>query len=141
MASDVRASEIIVAAGARELRDGEVVIVGLGLPEIATVQAKRTHAPGPSALLEVGVMKPVPKDAPAGLADSRIFYRATCWSGFLDVMGMNLHRGMVDTGFLGALEVDCFANINTTLLKQNSGGVRYVNGSAGGTMWPRWPSA
>jgi glutaconate CoA-transferase subunit B len=130
--SDIRATEIMAAAGARELRDGEVVIVGLGLPEIATVLAKRTHAPGLSTLLEVGVMNPIPKDTPIGLGDSRIFYRATCWSGFLDVMGMNLHRGVVDVGFLGALEVDRYGDINTTLLKQESGKVRYVNGSAGG---------
>ena len=77
-------------------------------------------------------MNPVPKDTPVGLADSRIFYRATCWSGFLEVMGMNLHRGVVDAGFLGALELDRYGNINTTLLKDESGKIRYVNGSAGG---------
>lgn len=129
---DIRATEIMAAAGARELRDGEVVIVGIGLPEVATVLAKRTHAPRLAALLEVGVMNPVPKDTPVGLADSRIFYRATCWSGFLEVMGMNLHRGVVDAGFLGALELDRYGNINTTLLKDESGKIRYVNGSAGG---------
>ena len=129
---DIRATEIMAAAGARELHDGEVIIVGLGLPEVATVLAKRTHAPGLAALLEVGVMNPAPKDTPVGLADSRIFYRATCWSGFLDVMGMNLHRGIVDAGFLGALELDRYGNVNTTLLKQESGKIRYVNGSAGG---------
>ncbi len=128
----IRATEIMAAAGARELHDGEVVIIGLGLPEVATALAKRTHAPRLTPLLEVGVMNPIPKDTPVGLADSRMFYRATCWSGFLDVMGMNLHRGVVDAGFLGALELDRYGNINTTLLKQESGKVRYVNGSAGG---------
>jgi acyl CoA:acetate/3-ketoacid CoA transferase beta subunit len=122
----------MATAGARELHDGEVVIVGLGLPEVATVLAKRTHAPRLAALLEVGVMNPAPKDTPVGLADSRTFYRATCWSGFLDVMGMNLHRGVVDVGFLGALELDRYGNINTTLLKDEFGKIRYVNGSAGG---------
>ena len=73
-----------------------------------------------------------PKDTPVGLADSRSFYRATCWSGFLDIMGMNLHRGVVDVGFLGALEIDRYGNINTTLSKDESGKVRYFNGSAGG---------
>ena len=53
---EVLASEIMAAAGARELRDGEVVVVGLGLPQVACVLAKRTHAPGLSALLEIGVM-------------------------------------------------------------------------------------
>ena len=47
-------------------------------------------------------------------------------------MGMNLHRGVVDVGFLGALEIDRYGNINTTLLKEESGKVRYFNGSAGG---------
>ena len=128
----VQATEIMAAAGARELRDGEVVVVGLGLPQVACVLAQRTHAPGLTSLLEIGVVNMNPKDTPVGLADSRIFYRGTCWSGFLDILGMNLHRGVVDVGFLGALEVDRFGNINTTLLKEDSGKVRYVNGSAGG---------
>src|SRR2546425_1424456 len=129
---EVLASEIMAAAGARELRDGEVVVVGLGLPQVACVLAQRTHAPRLSALLEIGVMNMSPIDTAVGLADPRIWYRATCWSGFLDVMGMNVHRGVVDVGFLGALEIDRFGNINTTLVKDDSGKVRFVNGSAAG---------
>src|SRR5438874_4166134 len=130
--AEILASEIMAAAGARELHDGEVVVVGLGLPQVACVLAKRTHAPGLSALLEIGVMNMSPIHTAAGLADCRIWYRATCWSGFLDIMGMNVHRGVVDVGFLGALEVDRYGNLNTTLLKDDSGKVRYFNGSAGG---------
>jgi glutaconate CoA-transferase subunit B len=44
---------------------------------------------------------------------------------------MNLHRGVVDVGVLGALELDRHGNINTTLLEED-GKVRYFNGSAGG---------
>jgi acyl CoA:acetate/3-ketoacid CoA transferase beta subunit len=132
LAREIRPTEIMAAAGARELRDGEAAIVGLGLPEVAAALAKRTHAPRLATLFEIGVMNSAPKDTPVGLADSRTFYRATCWSGFLDVMGMNLHRGVIDAGFLGALELDRCGNINTTLLKNDSGGVRYINGSAGG---------
>src|SRR5213592_929857 len=51
---EVLASEMMAAAGARELHDGEVVVVGLGLPQVACVLAKRTHAPGLSALLRIG---------------------------------------------------------------------------------------
>ena len=69
-------------------------------PKWPSMLARRPHAPRlAAALLEIGVMNPVPIDTAGGLADSRIFYRATCWSGFLDVMGMNLHRGVVDVGF------------------------------------------
>ena len=129
---EVRASEIMAAAGARELRNGEIVVVGLGLPQIACVLARRTHAPNLTMLLEIGVVNMNPVDTPMGLADSRIFHRATCRSGVLDILGMNLHRGIVDVGFLGALEVDRFGNLNTTLLKDVSGRERFFNGSGGG---------
>ena len=128
----IRATEIMAAAGARELHDGEVVVVGLGLPWVACALARRTHAPSLTSIMEIGVINGNPVDTPVGLADSRIFHQSTCWSSFLDTLGMNLHRGLVDVGFLGALEVDRYGNINTTLLKGEEGQVTYVNGSAGG---------
>ena len=130
--SGVRGTEIMAVAGAKEIRDGEVVVVGIGLPWVACTLAKRTHAPGLTFLLEIGVINAEPKDTPVGVADPRNFYRATCWTSFRDVMGMSLHRGVVDVGVLGALEIDRFGNLNTTLLKDESGNVRYFNGSAGG---------
>src|SRR5437773_3841435 len=129
--SDVRPTEIMAAAAAREIRDGEVVVVGIGLPWVACVLAKRTHAPKLTFLLEIGVMNAEPKDTPVGVADPRNFYRATCWTSFRDVMGMSLQRGGVDVGFLGTLESDGFGNLNTTLLKDESGKVRCCSGSAG----------
>jgi acyl CoA:acetate/3-ketoacid CoA transferase beta subunit len=130
--SAITASEIMVTAASKEVRDGEIAVVGIGLPQVACVLARRTHAPGLSLLLEIGVADMEPVDTPVGLADSRIFYRATCWSGFLDTLGMNLHRGVVDVGFIGGLEVDRFGNVNTTLTKDPDGKVHYFNGSAGG---------
>ena len=129
---EARPTEIMAAAGAREIHDGEVVVVGIGLPWVACVLAKRTHAPRLTFLLEIGVMNAEPRDTPVGVADPRNFYRATCWTSFRDVMGMSLQRGVVDVGCLGALEIDRFGNLNTTLLKDDSGKVRYFNGSAGG---------
>jgi len=130
--SDITASEIMVTAASKEVQDGEIAVVGIGLPQVACVLARRTHAPRLSLLLEIGVADMDPVDIAVGLADSRIFYRATCWSGFLDTLGMNLHRGVVDVGFIGGLEVDRFGNVNTTLTKDPDGKVHYFNGSAGG---------
>src|SRR5437879_13837684 len=125
---EVLASEIMAAAGAREVRDGEVVVVGLGLPQVACVLAKRTHAPRLSALLEIGVMNMSPIDTAVGLADPRIWYRATCWSGFLDVMRMNVRRGGVAVGVLGAMAVDRFVDIHRPRVEDDAGDVRCVNG-------------
>src|SRR5215471_8915560 len=130
--AEVRPTEIMAAAAAKEIRDGDVVLVGIGLPWIACTLAKRTHAPRLSFLLEIGVIDATPLHTPVGVADPRNFYRATSWTSYRDVMGASLQGGLVDVGFLGALEIDRFGNLNTTLLKDESGNVRYFNGSAGG---------
>jgi len=130
--AEVRPTEIMAAAAAKEIRDGDVVLVGIGLPWIACTLAKRTHAPRLTFLLEIGVIDATPLHTPVGVADPRNFYRATSWTSYRDVMGASLQGGLVDVGFLGALEIDRFGNLNTTLLKDESGNVRYFNGSAGG---------
>jgi acyl CoA:acetate/3-ketoacid CoA transferase beta subunit len=123
--------ELMAAAGARELKDGEVVAVGLGLPVVATFLAKRTHAPHLTMLFELGVVDPEPIHAGVGLADPRVWYRAKILSSFVDMLGTVLHRGRVDVGFLGGLEVDAYGNLNTTLLGDPEGSFRHFVGSGG----------
>src|ERR1700682_3221259 len=53
--SESRATEIMVAAGAHELKDGEIVVVGIGLPQIACFLAKSAHAPGLTPLVAMRV--------------------------------------------------------------------------------------
>src|SRR5919204_125228 len=107
-------SELMVAAGARELHDGELAVVGLGIPQVAAALAQLTHAPRLRVLNEIGLADPHPIEFGVGNADPRHWYRAAIFSGFVDVMGMLLHRGLVDVGFLGALEVDEYGNANAT---------------------------
>jgi glutaconate CoA-transferase subunit B len=131
MDADYTPSELMAAAGARELRDGEVVAVGLGLPVVATFLAKQTHAPNMTMLFELGVIDPEPVDQGVGLADPRVWYRARVLSSFVDILGAILHRGRVDVGFLGGLETDQFGNLNTTLLGDPKGSFRHFVGSGG----------
>lgn len=131
MTGDYSHSELMAVAGARELRDGEVVAVGLGLPVVASFLAKRTHAPNMTILFELGVIDPEPIHCGVGLADPRVWYRATVLSSFVDILGAILHRGRVDVGFLGGLETDQYGNVNTTLLGDPSGKFRHMVGSGG----------
>lgn len=125
--------ELMAAAGARELKDGEIVCVGLGLPIVASFLAKLTHAPNLTVLLELGVIDPEPLEIGVdGLSDPRIWYRAKAHTSFADMLGSVLHRGIVDVGFLGALEVDAYGNINSTLLGDPKGKYRRFTGSGGG---------
>jgi glutaconate CoA-transferase subunit B len=125
--------ELMAVAGARELKDGEIVGVGLGLPVVASFLAKRTHAPNLTILLELGVVAPEPLEVGVdGLSDPRIWYRATVHTSFTDMLGSVLHKGLVDVGFLGGLEVDQYGNLNTTFLGDPKGKFRRFTGSGGG---------
>jgi glutaconate CoA-transferase subunit B len=124
-------SELMAVAGARELEDGQVVAVGIGLPMVAALLAKRTHAPDMTVLFELGVIDPEPVHTGVGLADPRVWHRAKILSGFVDILGAVLHHGRVDVGFLGGLEIDPYGNLNTTMLGDPRGDFRHMVGSGG----------
>lgn len=131
--SEYNSFELMAAAGARQLKNSEIVAVGLGLPVIAAFLAKRTHAPKITILLELGIVDPEPLEVGVhGLSDPRIWYRAKMHTSFVDMLGTVLHKGRVDVGFLGGLEVDAFGNLNTTLLGDPEGKYRRFTGSGGG---------
>ena len=128
---DYTSSELMATAGAREIKDREVVAVGLGLPVVASFLAKQTHAPNMTMLFELGVIDPEPVHAGVGLADPRVWYRAKVLSSFVDILGSILHKGRVDVGFLGGLETDQYGNLNTTLIGDPRGKFRHMVGSGG----------
>lgn len=131
MQIDYSPTELMAVAGARELKDHQVVAVGIGLPVVASLLAKKLHAPNMTILFELGVIDPEPIENGVGLADPRVWYRSKVFSSFVDILGMVLHKGRVDVGFLGGLEVDRFGNINTTLVGDPDGEFRHMIGSGG----------
>ena len=113
---EITAGEVMVAQAAREIADGEVVFVGMRLPLIAFVVAKRTHAPNAIGLFELGVVR----DAPAAellytMGDTPNVAGATWCARTIDLMGL-LQRGDVDAGFIGGAEIDRHGNLNTTAI-------------------------
>jgi glutaconate CoA-transferase, subunit B len=108
--------ELMVAAAARRIRDGEMVFVGMRLPLIAFALAKRTHAPRATGVFEAGIVR----DAPAPellytMADPPNVAGATWATGLWEVMSY-LQRGDIDLGFIGGAEVDRHGNLNTTAI-------------------------
>src|ERR1700690_3709469 len=107
-------SELMVAAAAREIADGELVFVGMRLPMLAFLVARRTHAPHAVGLFENGVIRETPSaELLYTMADPPNLHGATQCGQMLDVMGL-LQQGRVHVGFLGAAEVDRFGNLNST---------------------------
>jgi glutaconate CoA-transferase subunit B len=123
-------SELMVSAAAREIRDREIVFVGMRLPLISFVVAKKTHAPDAIGLFENGVIRSTP--APEliyTMADPPNLLGATQCLDRMGVMGL-LQSGRVTLGFLGAAEVDRFGNLNSTQVQGREGMIR-LPGSGG----------
>ena len=122
--------ELMVAAAAREIRDRELVFVGMRLPLIAFVVAKRTHAPDAIGLFENGVIRSTPaRELIYTMADPPNLLGATQCLDMMGVMSL-LQSGRVHLGFLGAAEVDRFGNLNSTEVR-GPNGVTRLPGSGG----------
>jgi glutaconate CoA-transferase subunit B len=114
--SDVSAGEIMVAQAAGEIRDGETVFVGMRLPLIAFVVAKRTHAPNALGLFELGIVRDEPaRELLYTMGDNPNVENALWCGPMLALMGM-LQRGEVQAGFIGGAEIDRHGNLNTTAI-------------------------
>jgi glutaconate CoA-transferase, subunit B len=125
-----RAGELMVAAAAREIADGDIVFVGMRLPMLAFLVAKRTHSPRAIGLFENGVIRETPAtEMLYTMGDSPNLRNATFCGPMLDVMAL-LQQGRVHVGFLGAAEVDRFGNLNSTSGHRGGESVR-LPGSGG----------
>jgi len=120
----------MVAAAAREIRDHEIVFVGMRLPLIAFVVAKRTHAPHAIGLFENGVIRSTPaSELIYTMADPPNLLGATQCLDMIGVMSL-LQSGRVNLGFLGAAEVDRFGNLHSTQVR-GPRGITRLPGSGG----------
>lgn len=125
------AAELMVVAASREIRDNEIVFVGMRLPLLAFLLAKSAHAPNAVALYENGLIRETP--APELLftmGDPPNVLNATMAADMMTVMSF-LQNRRVDIGFLGAGEVDKFGNLNSTLVKKSDGSHIRLPGSGG----------
>jgi glutaconate CoA-transferase, subunit B len=124
--------ELMVVCAAREIRDGEVVFVGMRLPLLAFALAKRTHAPGAIGLFENGLVR----DAPAAellltMGDPPNIAGAGWATRTVALMGL-LAQGRADLGFVGGAEVDRFGNLNTSYVGDRAHPEVKLPGSGGG---------
>ena len=122
--------ELMVAAAAREIRDGDKVFVGMRLPLLGFAVAKETHAPNAIGIFENGVIRDWPAlEAIFTMSDPPNIARALFCGGLNDVMYL-LQSGRVDLGFIGGAEIDRFGNLNTHWVDDNGKRIR-LPGSGG----------
>jgi len=125
-------SELMAVCGSRQIKNGDVVFIGTGLPLIAAMLAKKTHAPRAKIVYEAGFIDSNAKDIALSIADSRLGYRASAAIGLIETLGLMLQGGHVDVGFVGAAQIDEYGNINTTYIGTFENPTVRLPGSGGG---------
>jgi glutaconate CoA-transferase, subunit B len=109
-------AEIMATVAARELRDGEVVFVGIGLPNLACNLARATHAPHLVLIYESGAVGAEPQRLPVSIGDPSLVTGSLMVCGMADVFQFLLQNGRIEVGFLGGAQIDRYGNINTTVV-------------------------
>ncbi len=109
-------TEMMTVAASRLLKNGAVCFVGIGLPSTAANLARLTHAPDIVLIYESGPIGAKPEVLPLSIGDGDLAERADTVVSTPEIFRYWLQGGRVDVGFLGAAQIDKFANINTTVI-------------------------
>jgi glutaconate CoA-transferase subunit B len=107
--------EMMAVAAAKEIKDGEKVIVGTGLPLLGAFLAQKTHAPNIIAIYESGAIDSKPLVTPFSVVDSVLIPGSAMVGGLMEGLGI-VHGGEIDLGFLGGAQVDKYGNLNTHVI-------------------------
>jgi len=113
---DWTADEMMTIAASRALPDGVTCLVGIGLPSTAANLARRVHAPRLTLVYESGTIGAKPDYLPLSIGDGILAETADAVVGLVEMFNYWLQPGRIDVGFLGAAQIDRFANINTTVI-------------------------
>src|ERR1700720_4568877 len=116
MIENYSADEMMTIAAARMLRNGTVCFVGIGLPSAAANVARLTHAPEVVLIYESGPIGTKPSVLPLSIGDGELSETAETVVSIPEMFSYWLQGGRIDLGFLGAAQIDRFANINSTVI-------------------------
>jgi glutaconate CoA-transferase subunit B len=114
--TDYTSSEMMVVSASRFLKNGGIVFIGIGLPSLAANLARRTHAPDISMIYESGTLDTKPDRPPLSIGDDELSRKALSVVSVPEMFRYWLQGGIIETGFLGAAQIDKYGNLNTTVI-------------------------
>src|SRR5215203_654513 len=127
------AAELLTILSARQLKNGQVVFAGVGIPLLAATLAQRLDCPELTILFEGGVIGAFvePGKLPPSTNDQRCTKRANMVLGSAEVL-LLLQRGYVDVGFMGGAQIDQFGNLNSSFIGDPKNPKTRLPGTGGG---------
>lgn len=114
--TDFTPTEMMTIAAARALRNEDVCFVGIGLPSAACNLARLSHAPDITLIYESGTIATKPDVLPLSIGDGELCETALVTVSVPEMFRYWLQGGRISHGFLGAAQLDKFANINSTVI-------------------------
>ena len=132
MTNSYTPQELMVAVASREIRDGDLVFVGMRLPILAFAVARNAHAPTARGLFEVGLMRDQPASGFLGTMGDPPNVAGALWATRMSNVMALMAQGNVDLGFIGGAEMDRFGNLNTSYVGPPSRPQVKLPGSGGG---------
>jgi len=108
--------EMMMIVAARELRNGMVCFVGIGMPSTAANLARHMHAPDAVLIYESGTIGAKPTKPPLSIGDGELAETADAVVSVPEIFTYWLQAGRIDVGFLGAAQLDKYGNINSTVV-------------------------
>ncbi|GAA1512947.1 CoA-transferase subunit beta [Streptomyces albidochromogenes] len=118
---DFTRDELMEVSAARALAGARTCFVGIGLPSTAANLARATVNPGLVLIYESGTIGSKPTRLPLSIGDGELAETADAVVPVPEMFNYWLQGGRIDVGFLGAAQVDRFANINTTVVDRGPG--------------------
>nr|WP_232822757.1 CoA-transferase [Glycomyces dulcitolivorans] len=110
------AEDMMTVAASRALEGRRTCFVGIGLPSLAANLARATCAPGIVLIYESGTIGSKPERPPLSIGDGSLAETADTVVSSAEIFNYWLQPGRIDVGFLGAAQLDRYANLNTTVI-------------------------
>lgn len=108
--------EVQTIVAARRLIDKTVVFIGVGRPSTAAILAREVHHPGLVLVYESGAIGAKPRRIPLSIGDGELAETADAVVPVCEMFQYWVQPGRIDVAFLGAAQVDRFANLNSTVI-------------------------
>jgi glutaconate CoA-transferase subunit B len=116
MSSPATVTEVLTVLAARELAGRRIVFAGIGLPTLAAALAALTGAPDIEIIYESGVTGAHPIGLPTTISDSILVTGAEAVLPMPVLFGYVIQGQRIDTGFLGAAQIDRHGSLNSTMI-------------------------
>jgi glutaconate CoA-transferase subunit B len=116
VSADWEAGALQTIVAARRLADAGSVFIGVGRPSTAAILARMVHNPDLVLVYESGTIGAKPFHVPLSIGDGELAASADAVVSVPEMFNYWIGPGRIDVAFLGAAQVDRFANLNSTVI-------------------------